>query len=246
MPLIYGEGQENTFARLKRKIRKSKDQPFATQSLGAPTQQVDYKRGLSSSRPKKGQPGLSERAEMPSIPNVQTSALKQVKSHKGFSTTPRYAISTFEDNLPRPQLGTNVVGTLDAMMKELYGLPSDHQDLETVLRALDHAHHLVDTNKRSQSQLRPDFGVHSEAFINSSRVLKENANDKDKASLSKLMRDESGDACRRKGALRQVETAQNASNRPSNRGSLIGSVPYSWQQLNKLEDYLKGKSSRSC
>jgi hypothetical protein len=244
MPLIYGEGRENAFARLERKIRKSEDQPFATRSLGAFTQQVDYGRGLSSSRPEEGQRGLSERAEMPSIPNVQTSALKQVKSHKGFSTTPRYAVSAFEGNMPRSQLGANVIGTLDALMKELHGLPSDHQDLETVLRALGHACHLVDTNERSQSRLRPDSGVHGEAFVNSPRGLKENANEKNKASLSKLMRDESGDAFRRKATLQQVEKAQIASNRPSNRVSLISSVPYSWQQLNELEDHFEGKICR--
>jgi hypothetical protein len=244
MPLIYGEGRENAFARLERKIRKSEDQPFATRSLGAPTQQVDYGRELSSPRPNEGQRGLLERAEISSIPNVQMSALKQVGSHKGFNTTLRYAVPASKANTPRPPSRANVVGTLDTMIKELHGLQSEHQDLETLLRALDQACHLVNTHERPQSQLRLDSRGHGETFNNSPKILKENTNEKNKASLSKLIRDESGDAFRRKGTLQQVETDQSASSRPSNRVSSISSIPYSWQQLNELEDHFEGKISR--
>ena len=201
MPLIYGEGRKNAFARLERKIRKSKDQLFTTRSLGAPIQQVDYGRELSSPRPNEGQRGLLERAEISNIPNVQMNALKQVGSHKGFNTTLRYAVPAFKANTPRPQLRANVIGTLDTMIKELHGLQSEHQDLETVLRALDQARQLVDTNEHPQLQLRLDSRAHSETFNNSPRGLKENANEKNKASFSKLIRDESGDAFRRKGTL---------------------------------------------
>lgn len=201
MPLIYGEGRKNAFARLERKIRKSEDQPFSTQSLGAFTQQVDCGRELFSSHPEEGQRGLSERAGMHGIPNVQTSALKRIKSHKSFSTTPRYAVSALEGNMPRPQLGANAVRTLDPLIQELHDLPSDHVDLETILRALNDAHHLSDTNKRSISRMRPNSGVHDEAFVNSPRGWKENVNEKNKASPSKLMRDESGVTFGRKGTL---------------------------------------------
>lgn len=202
MPLLYGEGRENAFARLERKIRKIEYQPFANRSLGASTQQVDCGRELSTSHPEEGQRGLSERAGMHNIPNVQTSALKRVKSHKGFSTTPRYAVPALEGNMSRPQLGANAVRTLDPLIQELHGLPSDHVDLETILRALNDARHLADTNERSISQLRPNSGVHGEAFVNSPRGWKENANEKNKASPSRLTRDESGDTFRRKGTFR--------------------------------------------
>jgi hypothetical protein len=247
MPLLYGEGRKNAFARLERKIRKSEDQPFATQSTGASTQQVEHERGLSPSRPEEGQRSLSERADISSIPHAQMSALKEVESHKGLNTTLRYAVPALKGNTPRSQSGANVVGALDAMMKELHGLPFDHQDLETVLRALDHARHLVDTNERPQSQWYLDSGAHGETFNNSPRVLKENANEKNKASLSKLMSDEPVDTFKRKGTLPQkVEISQSASNRPSNHVSTISSIPYSWQQLNELEDHLEGKTSRLC
>jgi hypothetical protein len=244
MPLLYGEGRKNAFARLERKIRKIEDQPFANRSLGASTQQMDYGRGLSSFHPEEEQQGLSERADMLSIPNVQLSALKQVKSHEDFNNTPRYAAPAFEGNMRRPQLGANV-GTLDAMLKELHGLPSDHRDFATVLRRLDHSRQLVDANEHLQPQLRPNSGALGEALDNSPRALKENTNEKNKASLSELMSDEPGDIFKRKEIFaQQAEIFQSASNRPSNRVSLISSVPYSWQQLNELEGHLEGKTSQ--
>lgn len=244
MPLLYGEGRENAFARLERKIRKIEYQTFANRSLGVPTQQVDYGRGLSSSHPEEDQQGLSERVEMLSISNIQSSALKQVKSHKGFNNTPRHAAPAFEGNMRRPQLGANVE-TLDAKLKELHGLSSDHRDFATVLGRLDHARHLIGANEHLQPQLRLDSGVRGEAFDNSSGTLKGNANKKNKASLSELMSDEPGDIFERKGMFaQQVAISQNASNRLSNRVSLISSVPYSWQQLNEVEGHLEGKTSR--
>jgi len=242
MPLLYGEGRKNAFARLERKIRKSEDRLFVTQLLRPSTQKVDHGRELSSSRSNEGQRGLSERADILSIPNTQMNALKQVEAHKGLKATPRYDVPTFEGNIPRSQLRASVIGTLDAMMKELHDLPSDDQELETILRRLNNTRYLIDTNERPQLQLRLNSG---KVFDISPRVLKENANEKNKTSISKLMKDEPGDAFRNREMLaQQVEMPQSAPSRLSNLVLPISSTPYSWQQLNEFEGYLKGKASR--